>query len=56
MQTTASTTTTTRDPGRDRLLAIAKGSRFEGALYLDEAARPLAATDGLVLVVRGVRS
>ena len=45
-----------RDPGRDRLLALAKGSRFEGHVYLDEAARPLAATDGLVLVVRGVRS
>jgi hypothetical protein len=45
-----------RDPGRDRLLALAKGSRFEGALYLDTAARPLAATDGVVLVVRGVES
>lgn len=45
-----------RDPGRDRLLAFAKGSRYEGHVYLDTAARPLAATDGLVLVVRGVRS
>jgi hypothetical protein len=45
-----------RDPGRDRLLALAKGSKFEGYVYLDEAARPLAATDGKVLVVRGVRS
>lgn len=60
MQTTTAMTTSSiprdRDPGRDRLLAVAKGSRFEGALYLDTAARPLAATDGLVLVVRGVRS
>jgi hypothetical protein len=57
--TSMNTTTTIprdRDPGRDRLLALAKGSRFEGHVYLDFAARPLAATDGQVLVVRGVRS
>ena len=56
--TSMNTTTTSipRDPGRDRLLALAKGSRFEGHVYLDFAARPLAATDGQVLVVRGVRS
>lgn len=59
MQISMTTTTTIprdRDPGRDRLLAIAKGSKFEGYVYLDAAARPLAATDGVVLVVRGVES
>jgi hypothetical protein len=58
MQTSMTTTSIPRDrdPGRDRLLALAKGSKFEGALYLDTAARPLAATDGVVLVVRGVES
>ena len=58
MQTSMTTTSIPRDrdPGRDRLLALAKGSKFEGHVYLDEAARPLAATDGVVLVVRGVRS
>jgi hypothetical protein len=56
MNTTTTSIPRDRDPGRDRLLAIAKGSRFEGHVYLDTAARPLAATDGVVLVVRGVES
>ena len=58
MQTSMNTTSIPRDrdPGRDRLLALAKGSKFEGYVYLDTAARPLAATDGVVLVVRGVES
>ena len=58
MQTSMNTTSIPRDrdPGRDRLLALAKGSKFEGYVYLDTAARPLASTDGVVLVVRGVES
>ncbi len=52
MTTTARRTTTTAD----RLLAVAKGSRFEGSIYTTAIGAPLAATDGSLLVVLGATS
>lgn len=61
MTTTSMNTTTTTTARRttttaDRLLAVAKGSRFEGAIYTTAAGAPLAATDGSLLVVLGQTS
>jgi hypothetical protein len=42
---------TTTEKTHRNLLALAKGSRFEGSLILDASGAPLAATDGFALVV-----
>ena len=54
MQTeTTMPTARTTDTVRARLLAVARGSRFAGSLYETREGRPLAATDGKILVVHG---
>ncbi len=56
MQILMQTNPPVRRTTADRLLAVARGSRFEGSLYTTASGAPLAATDGHVLVVLGVTS